>query len=605
MSTQFFVDQPTGTFADHLRAIGVAKVISSWQAKLKQRGLVTIGQKNGVYCIEASATLTEDEIAQTGPFLVGQGMPLGSKSQQEKAQKEGKDLGRFFDYTAEVERRDAWRKALNNLDSKSQKRYRKNPKTPEFEGFPSPPDSLLDLYIAINHFKSAGNYNDLLAIWFADNNKEAFQENIRLILATFSQTPNAPLPEKIDTTQVQMINPGSGKGVFSAKADALRSGNLSSHWLDEYLKFIGFFAIATPIMLNGAKDRKTYVLRIRRANIAVLDEVMGKFRTSFRGGSSLKADIMASLQFTLTFIEYIGRALHQDDPNDPLLQLRGGKPLVVTDIAEGFDVGFYKDMGSAYATMNLSTINFPNWLAPITSEEDTSTVGTLINEHISAISSIRTRKGEEQSDEVQLLQRYRDFLSGHDPLNFFDFAAHFGSYALGHMRDNLYISRFTTQGMENFLTMADKPEKKLGPILSKSGFKEIATAIRRATVSAQRLASISNTRYPYEVRYGLGLDLLRSAMYPETFIATLGEFIQSYNAESARIDERIAKKTLADMPQYHRARITTSAIDDIVALIDEHSSEVVCKMLVAYGYARDSYTGESGDDKSNDAPIQL
>ncbi len=37
------------------------------------------------------------------------------------------------------------------------------------------------------------------------------------------------------------------------------------------------------------------------------------------------------------------------------------EPDPIINIARGFDVAFYKDMGSAHATMNVSTINIPSW----------------------------------------------------------------------------------------------------------------------------------------------------------------------------------------------------------------------------------------------------
>ncbi len=137
-----------------------------------------------------------------------------------------------------------------------------------------------------------------------------------------------------------------------------------------------------------------------------------------------------------------------------------------------------------------------------------------------------------------------------------------------------------------------KDKLKLAPILQNEGFRAIATAIRRATVNAQYQAAREGG-YPFEVRYGLGQQLLRAAAYPEEFIAALSEFLQSYNAENARIAERIAKGSLANIPRNRRASVQTEHIQAIVSLVDEYSSsELICKMLVAYGYARDPHTPE-------------
>ena len=592
MSTELFVDVTTATYADQLRAEGVAILLRTLLAVLGKRSHVTMTLKNGVYHITTTATITDADIDGISPFITGKGLPLGSQKQQEKATKGGNDLGQFFDYDGHMQQRNAWWTSVKSMekDRARQQRYRANPYAAEFEGLakPAPPD--LSIYTAINHFKAASNYNDALARWLVSD-EDMFRSTIRLLFVTFGQTPNIPYSTKEEVTLVQVVNPSSLKGVNSVKADGLRTTNMSGHWIDEYLKFVGFFELATSIIVGSNKDRKTFVLRPRSIDMQSLSAIMDEFRASFSGGSSLKADIMAALQFTRTFIDYIGKSLHQPDLDDVLFQTRKPQGFTVTDIADGFDVAFSMNMGNAFATMNLATINFPDWLNPITTEAEADETRKTLQEHVDVIRSLRTRKGEEQSDEIALLQRYRDFLSGRDPQTFFDFAAHFGGYSLRHMAENLYVARFTLQGMETLITMTDaKGTVKLTPIITASGFKEVATAIRRSTVIAQRLAAARNG-YPYEVRYGLGQELLRAAMYPETFLAALSEFIQSYNAESARIDERIMKGNLAALPVNRRSRITTSAIDDIVRILDEYADYpgVVCKVLVAYGYARDTF----------------
>ena len=128
-------------------------------------------------------------------------------------------------------------------------------------------------------------------------------------------------------------------------------------------------------------------------------------------------------------------------------------------------------------------------------------------------------------------------------------------------------------------------EPKLKSILDTPGFKNIAYAIRQSTVVAQWRKQQRDRRY--DVRYGLGQQLARKAHYPQEFIAELSEFLQSYNAENAQVMENRAGP--------YRRSILMSDIDDIVALVDEHGSRVVCNLLVAYGYARSGATRHSED----------
>jgi len=131
-------------------------------------------------------------------------------------------------------------------------------------------------------------------------------------------------------------------------------------------------------------------------------------------------------------------------------------------------------------------------------------------------------------------------------------------------------------------------------IVNNPGFRAIAGCIRQATVIAQYRAAQQNDRR-YEIRYGLGQELARKAAYPRDFLAALGEFLHSYNAETARQEELVARELkrplTAEDRRVRRLRFPSSTqdINDIVALINEFNqdSELICALLLAYGYARD------------------
>jgi len=119
-------------------------------------------------------------------------------------------------------------------------------------------------------------------------------------------------------------------------------------------------------------------------------------------------------------------------------------------------------------------------------------------------------------------------------------------------------------------------DPRLTPILESEGFQNIAYAIRQSTVTAQYRKQQGDRKY--DVRYGLGQELARKAIYPDSFIATLSDFLHKYNAENAQVMENRAGP--------YRRSIKTTDIDDIVRLIDEYGSETVANLLIAYGYAR-------------------
>ena len=116
-------------------------------------------------------------------------------------------------------------------------------------------------------------------------------------------------------------------------------------------------------------------------------------------------------------------------------------------------------------------------------------------------------------------------------------------------------------------------------ILETTGFRNIAEAIRHSTIIPQGRKA-RNQDYLYDIRYGLGQELKRKALYNDEFIASLSEFVQSHNAENARVLEHKNQQTRKD--------IRTSDMEDIVRLVDKYGAKTVGNLLIAFGYARES-----------------
>lgn len=120
-------------------------------------------------------------------------------------------------------------------------------------------------------------------------------------------------------------------------------------------------------------------------------------------------------------------------------------------------------------------------------------------------------------------------------------------------------------------------EPRFSEIVENEGFRAIATAIRSSTVIPQ-YQKARGEKPLYEIRYGLGQELKRKAAYKHEFITALSGFLQAYNQENAQKAENQAQR---------RKNVRTGDIEDIVQLVDKFGSEVVCNLLVAFGYARD------------------
>ncbi len=607
MNTQhYYIEKTSDTSADTLLTIGFASLLKEVLRQNSKPGKGIMIQDAGAYYqIQMPTTITDKDLQNLRPFAIIK--PLVTDKYIDKQAKQGLKLD-GFDYQQQQEISKSYYEKLRKLPPE----YR----TPEARmnkaAYPlfadiQEPDSQLGRYQAINQMKIASSFNELAQRWFY---LEHFQrEHIHILLELFSSPINDidnavvsctklakehGLKKDAYVTALQIVNPTTGKGANYAKASELTRaiGNQDSFWLIELLKFVGFMYAAAPYVVQGSKDRKTYVLQPKTIDLSTLQRMMDKFRAVCWSSTAVKLDILASLRFAQTFIQHRQQALQGELEDDFFGEEQ------VYSIAHGFEVAFYKDMGSAYATMNVASINLPYWLPRIRTLEKAEAAFAIVKEHLQIIQQLRNSKGEEGSEEFELLRFYRDFLSGRDLRPFWKFTTAYSSYLISqheHEKNpQRQIRPFTTTGLENIIEMnTTATQNKLTDITRNEGFRRIAYAIRQSTITAQyRRAQLGDRTY--EVRYGLGQELMREVRYRDKFMITLSEFLQRYNAETSREEEKVANKlgrklTPEDRRAYSlRASIPYTDIDEIADLIDRYnSSELIGSMLVAYGYARE------------------
>src|SRR5947207_5820399 len=268
---------------------------------------------------------------------------------------------------------------------------------------------------------------------------------------------------------------------------------------------------------------------------------MRTFRAVCWSSTVVKLDILAALRFVQTFVSLREQALMGQDEED---EFSDGAQLY--SIAHGFEAISFKDMGSAYATINVAFINFPWWLPEVGTVDEAELALALLQEHLQIIQRIRNSKGEEGSEEYELLHFYRDFLSGHDLRPFWKFTTAYSSYLIsqreGEKTPQRWIRQLSITGLENLLKMNNVQKGgKLTEITNDPGFRRVAYAIRQSTVTAQyRRAQLKDRTY--EVRYGLGQELMREASYRDKFMIALSKFLHEYEAETAREEEKLATR---------------------------------------------------------------
>jgi len=326
--------------------------------------------------------------------------------------------------------------------------------------------------------------------------------------------------------------------------------------------------------LRGARDRKTYVLTPTEIDLEESDYIMRAFRRRMaRAETAVRSDVLASIRYAQAMLDFT-RERQGASLKTRLFQHRQPSRVV-----SGFYSAFYKDLGNAVATMNLSFIGLPNWIR-VARESDVENALNVLAEH----EAIVRQFDESHGDAYNLLLLYRDFLSGNDLWPFFDFTTAYSSYLISQRERSGGRARQFSE--ENLGRLIVNVEPKLSKILETPGFQNIAYAIRQSTVVAQYRKGQGNRRY--DVRYGLGAELARKANYPDEFIVALSDFLHKYNAENAQVMESRSGP--------YRRSIQTCDVDDIVALVDEHGAPLVCNLLVAYGYARSPRPADSTDE---------
>lgn len=591
----YFIDKSSQTFADNLAAFGLAFVLDMI---VEGRAEVRLEDAGSAFAVVVEPELRQEWVKaawfQAGaPFLV----TVDSKTKQKVLKGTSFAVADlpigsevvvdYADEKEQVNRFHEWRKSLTKEERKAWiKGMLNSPVTPH-------PD--WDLFRAVNP-ASLQAYNGLVGEWW--RGRGAFAEMLGILLEMTKQTPNDisgaekawemlckkngwEVTRRVSTSQ--LFNPSQGKGTNAVKAVWASPNNLKSFWLLEWLKLAGIRAAGFTRLIGGSKkkDRKTYVLSPMRLGWMDHQIIMGEFRRRMVGSAgAIQLDVLAALRYTQCLIDHYEAARSQD----LVAEFLGRR---ASDLVQGMQMAFYKDLGSAIATMNIASINLPGWVRP-QNAEDFQTFKAALAEHELIVRLL----DESRSDQYDLLKFYRDFLSGNDLWPFFRFATAYSSFLMHQYEKRQFVRPFTTTTLEVLFMNSDDTHKRFSQIVLDPGFKNIAYAIRHSTVIPQGRKAKGN-RPDVDIRYGLGQDLARKAAYPQDFLAAIAEFIHVYNAENAQLRESKRK--------VYRKNVTTADIDALTCLVDEFGSKLVCNMLIAYGYAREPY--EKGEEETPEASL--
>ena len=576
----YFVPKRTGTYADVLLAYGLATLLDQLAGQARggfARPRITLIDAGPYYQIRLSEPLQEEEVPD-GLFFRSPAHFLTNRNT--RADQVPPDTP-----TRDVDK--TWEQVRAYRDMRPTLRG-EGVRGSDLEGQLRDQEPLGDwtvvAFLGDGRMQAMDIYNRIVGYWAQSRDRAA--EHIRAILRLFS-TPTGDeealrawekgagkaIPKARETAS-QLLNPHQGKGLNEPKACALRMDNVKDRpWLEEFLKAVGLWACMIPRQVVDTKDWKAYVLAPLRMDWLAHQNVMAEFRRYLwnerRGDeTSLKSDITSLLLFVRAWLDYVEAADQDDVTFDADVAA-----LAPEKVVAGFHVAQFKPLSQrAYTMVNMSFLHLPQWTGTPQSRADILNVKGVIDEHLAVIREI----DETRSDGYNLLRAYRDFVAGNHWSAFFEFAAGYSHEILRRYNEGARrVPTFSPSQLGRLIMAANKP---LQSIIEKEGFQEVAYAIRHSTVIPQsRKARGQDTLY--EVRYGLGAELKRKATVRDEFVVALCDFMQSYNQENVQ--------KLENTGQQMRRDLRTTAVEEVVRLIDEYGSEVVANLLIAYGYARE------------------
>ncbi len=560
MYQEFFINKQSGTYAETLEAFGVANLVSEIFQRNEVKGFnITITDKGLYYLVKPNKVIADEMVNQLSYFQV---VKFIFKDSKVATIPNGISSSDCYNYPQQKTQLDEYKKQFADieknkvLNQEQKKVARKALNKEKQDEFGQKIDAEFDVYREI-----VGNpYPSFLKLF--DNfyqNQSNFVVLIKEILNHYAQKDpikrTFKLTEERPTAQ-QLLNPNQGKGLNKNKANNVSMGNLDSNWISETMKISGAYSmmICQYVKVGSTYDLKVFVPDFHEITLSEGKNLVLDFKKHVKSASPVKLDILNILDFTNKFI--------QRTP-----QYNKGK---VKNTIQGFYSVYQKDLGQNKAVANIAFINTPDFVEYATKEEGRAWI-EILEQQRSIISNI-----EELGDAIQGLQAYRNFLgsTGQSALNHFSaFSYWYAAYLTQSLsKEKYYVKPFKIETLNKFY---NNMESNLSEIIQNEGFKAIAAAIRKSTVSLQYTPK---DQRKFEIRYGLAQNLQNKSKSKEDLGTFIGEFIGIYNAETGRSAEKNGGKAF-------RSNVKDVELAMFFDILDKNPSRLVGALLASYGFA--------------------
>ncbi len=566
---EFHVPKKSGTYADALEAYGVANLVSQIFERTSQRLCkVSVESHETQFAILLNKPLTEEILEKLTPFQVLKFI------KDEKTAVPTFAGQNYYDWVLQNKIRQKYREDFeaikndNNLSSEAKRAANKKLFEQQRSEFGERLDEEYDVYheIAGNPFPA---FNKLYLNISSNGEGEERDKKFRCLIKSFllhyamaGHVPAAAHESLIlaakEVSAQQLLNPNQGMGLNRKKANGLRMENVDGFWMEETMKFSGALSAmsCTNLKVGERYDLKIFVPEFRQIDWQAARGLIKDFKKHLVRQSPLKFDILNILLFIQTFIKQ--SPAHK------------GK---VRNAVAGFHSVYQKALSKHTTTVvNINFLSIPPFIA-YQSQEEGELWLSVLEEQVKIIGSVNEKK----ADSIPALQGYRDFLTTGNLDGFFRFSGWYSAYLMRLLNEGKYCKPFTIETLNIFFTMA---ETNLTDIIQNEGFRAVASAIRKSTVSlqyAKHKAKAEGKKLAFDIRYGVAQELQNKAKSKTDLATYMGEFIATYNAETARQAEKSGNPK--------RRNVRDEELAAFYELLDQQPSRLVGALLSSYGFA--------------------
>ena len=567
----FKVKKTTGTYSDSLEAFGLANLINDIQSRAElPHAKLLIEDKGLYYEVTSKPEIQLDQIQELSYFPLFQYVIRNTSETFDE---------NYFDYPKQrdlkKERQELTQKAYKEFAGKDKLELLKQ-KLKEIERIYSEEKIIspqLDVYsqvITPNNFVGFDKlYRNI------SSNKEFFSEIVQAILDNYSGRK-----VKLDTkalkgfddnvTALQIYNPTTGKGQNNVKASSASTGQIRLNWISETMKISGALTnmLCQLVKVGNSYDMKVVVPDFKKAEYNKQKQITLAFKKNIKGNTPLKVDIMNLLIVNKQLIECTDEYSNFKAKN----------------ILTGLHSTYQKDLGKNKAVVNIAKLQTPDYMEYDTADEAKDWV-EFLKEQINIIGSI-----EELGDAAQGLIAYRTFLtSSHFP-SWEKFIFWYAEHIMSNFSKSKFALPFKVTSLNKFFNNTTMSDFKISEIISNEGFQKVAYAIRKSTVTLQYTPK---DQRKFEIRYGLAQNLQNKSKSASDLAEFIGEFIATFNAETARYAEKTGTVL--------RANIRDNELNQFYVLLDKYPSKVIGALLASYGFALTKNEATKTDDEISSA----